>query len=1454
MKSINKIIMTLLLVALVSVSVLSIAGCNDKGASATLDKFMEQVNSGADVIQLTEDIIASDADVSIPSGTTIDLMGKTIDVKSFVMQSADSGEYTIKNGTIKSAGDIKVLMKNATINLKDVMFRVSEGAKLITQTSPNTLNIEGGTGVYDLDGNPVAVVVEEGSRVVINENATNPIQLIVAGAGVSVENNSNMDGNSIAIASDVGGEIEIINEGNLDSVENNAPNAEVSLTTTNDPNADPIEIKGSNSDAIEQEIIAREITFYNGAKSADNIVEMFVYDDHETIGADPVDWDFVEENEEFLGWYSSPNFEENSKIVYPYTVTGDADWFAKVAVKTEINAKFSVYLHNLSGGAFYDIVIDKVVKIGEDIVAPTAEELDLQGGWEVTNWINGADVATFPMEATTDVEFYAELKNETLIYDVDFMVGNSKTTISAYFGEQISAPDVEAEVANYGEGFYLEGWTISGYNDQGEPTQLPAVFPYTVVGLQTFTADLSNKYTVEYYDTDNKTVLATAELSYGNNLLESEFGFDKVSVEEGTRCVGWSLSVGGDAIVFPYAIEESVKLYPIVEDIVLNVTFINENETLSSECIVYGAEITKPTDPIKEGYTLVGWIDNSITTQEEIAVFPYVIKKDTTFEAKWEINEYTVTFNNGEETSTLSREYNTSIEESDCPSFNPPSAEQELAGWYTSATFEADTKITFPYTVTEDVQIYAKWQEINLNPVLTISANGGAFAGGESAISYDPTDDTQGVLIDNGDGTYAIETYNIPMPIREGNWMLDEMYGYINLYATEDCTGDPIDLYSFVFTAEESVTIYANWLEAVTIKLNANYGMVHDNMFYLGYDMYQPNYSNKYIKGTYVVLEYVDLEESLSEVVCNSSSIHIPYLWRHGYTMAGWSYDEAGNNMVDFTSPIMVEEDISLYLQWTKLPEFTFINGAETTVVEVYENDWREIVVDLPNEPTAVGKSFYGWWEENGTTADYATDFTTSYNALENVDGYFDGDRFIPTEYKTYYARFLDKEVTLNYDANGGEFANGGTAVTTILSRSSYADTLGAVSILADTHITESVIKVRTSGEFGEKCIGWSLTAEGGALSTQDINETLHNQIIGGADEITLYAVWEIYGDGEFGKKPMVIFDGNGGIFDGKYTQIKRACYQTSTYEDYHPASLTDTFFNLQREGYRFVGWYTADGTDDNWGTPLKNKYGSSNVSYSWKAMYDDIVYARWESEDICPHCGNNPCINSTACNLPTYTYDANGGMYYEGATTYDEDVVWYVDYKGIGCWYTNAHTIENYIYRPGCIFLGWYSLNGGESTDDADWGELVWSEIYADAEFSNKPTEDRTYYARWEKGATYIFDANGGKIVGDGIRFYSVDIVYCDVQRSEYDGVVDYYLDPHLDSGQICKSNGDILVGWFTQDGTNGEWGQEVKFGYNQETGEDYPTELIDRTLYAKWVAFEDLLADWIMPGGGIA
>lgn len=114
------------------------------------------------------------------------------------------------------------------------------------------------------------------------------------------------------------------------------------------------------------------------------------------------------------------------------------------------------------------------------------------------------------------------------------------------------------------------------------------------------------------------------------------------------------------------------------------------------------------TSPVttKEGFDFNGWYD-SMTYENQVS-FPYAVTKNITLHAGWKTHSevgYTVRFNTMGGTTISDLTNVTLIEES------PVTTRQgyNFAGWYDSIQYT--NVINFPYVVTRDITLYAKWEE-----------------------------------------------------------------------------------------------------------------------------------------------------------------------------------------------------------------------------------------------------------------------------------------------------------------------------------------------------------------------------------------------------------------------------------------------------------------------------------------------------------------------------------------------------------------------------------------------------------------------------------------------------------------------------------------------------------------------------------------------------------------------
>ena len=121
----------------------------------------------------------------------------------------------------------------------------------------------------------------------------------------------------------------------------------------------------------------------------------------------------------------------------------------------------------------------------------------------------------------------------------------------------------------------------------------------------------------------------------------------------------------------------------------------------------YGTNITAPADPIREGYTFIGW-DREISKT--------MPAENMTVTARWEINRYTITFDpaGGSEIAPITQDYGTNIT---APA-DPTREGYTFIGW------DRDIPVTMP---AENITVTAQW-EINRYTITFDTAGGSEIA------------------------------------------------------------------------------------------------------------------------------------------------------------------------------------------------------------------------------------------------------------------------------------------------------------------------------------------------------------------------------------------------------------------------------------------------------------------------------------------------------------------------------------------------------------------------------------------------------------------------------------------------------------------------------------------------------------------------------------------------------
>ncbi len=341
------------------------------------------------------------------------------------------------------------------------------------------------------------------------------------------------------------------------------------------------------------------------------------------------------------------------------------------AENVTITAKWTINQYTIAfdtdGGSY-------IAPITQDYnTAVTAPENPSKTGYTFAGW-DKTIPATMPAE-NMNITAQWTVNQYTITFDTDG--GTKIAPIIADYGAEINAPEAPTK-----EGYVFVGW------DKNIPTTMPAEnlsikakwkakkynITWIVDGQEPITTEA--KYnTLPSYGENNPTKTATAEYTY-------EF-------------IGWEpeLKLATEDATYTAEFREVPNIYTITWDV---------DGTKTNDSFAYGAEITAPAAPTKEGYTFTGWM---IAEGEALpATMP---AKNIVATAQWAKNKYKLTFEaEGYGGEPADVEWGTTIHA-------PASVSKEghtLEGWYyTDGEEEKKFDFEADKMPMHDLTLTAKW-------------------------------------------------------------------------------------------------------------------------------------------------------------------------------------------------------------------------------------------------------------------------------------------------------------------------------------------------------------------------------------------------------------------------------------------------------------------------------------------------------------------------------------------------------------------------------------------------------------------------------------------------------------------------------------------------------------------------------------------------------------------------
>jgi len=270
-------------------------------------------------------------------------------------------------------------------------------------------------------------------------------------------------------------------------------------------------------------------------------------------------------------------------------------------------------------------------------------------------------------------------------------------------------PDI---LSDYGTGLLFLGWTTSGLGPE-----LPE-WKYVNLG-----GDMLGDFEVdgEYYAVWGTEYVIVYFPGFDIEPVVKKWGEPAPEFSTpGAYLAEWMMD--GGAVWYPSTpLTGNLILYGswLSEPPVFTVTveFRNGSQT-NSVSIPMGTAVSKPADPVREGYLFLGWF----TAQQGGAEWNFNddILEDLVLYAHW-VELFTVTFDpcNGSDPFTIEVEKG---KPSPVPRVIPTLEDHAFTGWFTAA--EGGVQWDFDTPITENLVLYAQWEEADENSIILYPRNG----------------------------------------------------------------------------------------------------------------------------------------------------------------------------------------------------------------------------------------------------------------------------------------------------------------------------------------------------------------------------------------------------------------------------------------------------------------------------------------------------------------------------------------------------------------------------------------------------------------------------------------------------------------------------------------------------------------------------------------------------------
>jgi len=303
-------------------------------------------------------------------------------------------------------------------------------------------------------------------------------------------------------------------------------------------------------------------------------------------------------------------------------------------------------------------ISDVILPAGGNIVVPELPSMYEKTGYTFVGWSDGVNTYTansviaMPNANTT---YNAVYKVNKYTISFDTTGGDLVQSITLDYGAAITTMVPNPERT----GYEFAGW------DQELPATMPA---YDMVIKANWNP---HTYIIRFDANGASGTMADQAMTYGQTKQLNANAYTM----PGYAFVGWAVDSTGDPV---YADKAAVSnLTPENGDVftlyarwkpVLTISFETNGGTIISPIhVLYDEYLEKPATPYKEGHSFVGWYTDS-TLQNEFDFENTKVQSSYTLYAKWQINQYTITFKDGDSVlGSITGDYGSAVNATSVP-------------------------------------------------------------------------------------------------------------------------------------------------------------------------------------------------------------------------------------------------------------------------------------------------------------------------------------------------------------------------------------------------------------------------------------------------------------------------------------------------------------------------------------------------------------------------------------------------------------------------------------------------------------------------------------------------------------------------------------------------------------------------------------------------------------------